>query len=135
MNPLRLAFSAAALASLATALVPAYAQETIKIGEINSYKAQPAFLDPYKKGMDLAVEEIPLILGHLLVGLERWLAAPAGDVLEAWARRDALVGRAVRWADGGGTAAGVDEDGRLIVRCDDGRRVALEAGEVHLEPR
>ncbi len=58
MNPLRLAFSAAALASLATALVPAYAQETIKIGEINSYKAQPAFLDPYKKGMDLAVEEI-----------------------------------------------------------------------------
>ena len=58
MNPLRLAFSAAALASLATALVPAHAQETIKIGEINSYKAQPAFLDPYKKGMDLAVEEI-----------------------------------------------------------------------------
>jgi len=84
--------------------------------------------------MDLAIEEIPLILGQLLVGLERWLAAPAGDVLEAWTRRDALVGRAVRWADGGGTAAGVDEDGRLIVGCDDGRRVALEAGEVHLEP-
>lgn len=30
----------------------------IKIGEINSYKAQPAFLEPYKKGMELAVEEI-----------------------------------------------------------------------------
>ena len=28
----------------------AHAQDTIKIGEINSYKAQPAFLDPYKKG-------------------------------------------------------------------------------------
>ena len=30
---------------------PAAAQDTIKIGELNSYKAFPAFLDPYKKGM------------------------------------------------------------------------------------
>ena len=30
----------------------------IRIGEINSYKGQPAFLEPYKKAMDLAVEEI-----------------------------------------------------------------------------
>ncbi|NYT69170.1 ABC transporter substrate-binding protein [Pusillimonas noertemannii] len=36
----------------------AAAQETLKIGEINSYKTQPAFLGPYKNGMDLAVEEI-----------------------------------------------------------------------------
>ena len=36
----------------------AHAQATIKIGEVNSYKAQPAFLEPYKKGMELAVEEI-----------------------------------------------------------------------------
>ena len=36
----------------------AMAQGTIRIGEINSYKAQPAFLEPYKKGLDLAVEEI-----------------------------------------------------------------------------
>jgi len=42
------------MASLGTAL----AQGVIKIGEINSYKAQPAFLEPYKKGMELAVEEI-----------------------------------------------------------------------------
>jgi len=34
------------------------AQNTFKIGEINSYKAQPAFLEPYKKGMELALEEI-----------------------------------------------------------------------------
>jgi len=34
------------------------AQANIKIGEINSYKAQPAFLIPYKKGMELAVDEI-----------------------------------------------------------------------------
>ena len=37
---------------------PALAQGTYKIGEINSYKAQPAFLEPYKKGMELAVEEV-----------------------------------------------------------------------------
>jgi branched-chain amino acid transport system substrate-binding protein len=30
----------------------------IRIGELNSYKAQPAFLEPYKKGMELAVEEV-----------------------------------------------------------------------------
>ncbi|WP_028357961.1 ABC transporter substrate-binding protein [Brackiella oedipodis] len=32
--------------------------DTIKIGEINSYKAIPSFLEPYKKGMDLAIEQI-----------------------------------------------------------------------------
>ncbi|WP_371329049.1 ABC transporter substrate-binding protein [Polaromonas sp. AER18D-145] len=43
---------------LVTSLGTAHAQGVIKIGEINSYKAQPAFLEPYKKGMELAVEEI-----------------------------------------------------------------------------
>ena len=47
---------ATALISLMAPL--AHAQGVIKIGEINSYKAQPAFLEPYKKGMDLAIEEI-----------------------------------------------------------------------------
>jgi branched-chain amino acid transport system substrate-binding protein len=54
MNTRLLAYLALAF-SLAT---PAMAQQTIKIGELNSYKAVPAFLDPYKKGMDLAIEEI-----------------------------------------------------------------------------
>ena len=47
----------AAVAAATLALV-AQAQGVIKIGEVNSYKAQPAFLEPYKKGMELAVEEI-----------------------------------------------------------------------------
>jgi branched-chain amino acid transport system substrate-binding protein len=46
------------LALMGLAALPVWAQNTIKIGEINSYKAQPAFLEPYKKGMELAVEEI-----------------------------------------------------------------------------
>ncbi len=41
----------------AAAVVPAWAQSVIKIGEINSYKAQPAFLGPYRNGMELAVEQ------------------------------------------------------------------------------
>ncbi len=44
---------AALLASGAT-----WAQNTYKIGELNSYKGQPAFLEPYKKGMELAIDEI-----------------------------------------------------------------------------
>jgi branched-chain amino acid transport system substrate-binding protein len=44
-------------AAAATLAVAAQAQ-TIKLGELNSYKAQPAFLEPYKKGWELAVEEI-----------------------------------------------------------------------------
>ena len=48
----------ALLAALAFIGLAAHAQDTIKIGEVNSYKAQPAFLEPYKKGMELAVEEI-----------------------------------------------------------------------------
>ena len=49
---------AVAAAGLAVSAAGLHAQATIKIGEVNSYKAQPAFLEPYKKGMELAVEEI-----------------------------------------------------------------------------
>src|ERR1043166_6802344 len=36
----------------------AMAQTEIKIGEINSYSLLPAFTEPYRKGWQLAVEEI-----------------------------------------------------------------------------
>ena len=45
-------------ATLVAASFAATAQTTVKIGEVNSYKAQTAFLEPYKKGMELAIEEI-----------------------------------------------------------------------------
>ncbi len=44
--------------ALAAALTTAVAAQPIKLGELNSYKVFPAFLEPYRKGMDLAVEEI-----------------------------------------------------------------------------
>ena len=56
MNAPRRALLAAAAGLMLAAGVQA--QGTLKIGEINSYKAQPAFLEPYKKGMELAVDEI-----------------------------------------------------------------------------
>ncbi|MDQ6638229.1 MAG: ABC transporter substrate-binding protein [Pseudomonadota bacterium] len=59
LRPLkRAALAAFVTAAAAFGLAPAQAQGVIKIGEINSYKAQPAFLEPYKKGMELAVDEI-----------------------------------------------------------------------------
>jgi BirA family transcriptional regulator, biotin operon repressor / biotin---[acetyl-CoA-carboxylase] ligase len=71
------------------------------------------------------------VLGGLLPSLDEWLEAPDEAVLAAWRERDALRGERVRWADGEGTAAGIDETGALIVETDSGR-VTLDAGEVHL---
>ena len=46
------------VAGLAAFATSAMAQAEIKIGEINSYSALPSFTDPYRKGWQLAVEEI-----------------------------------------------------------------------------
>jgi branched-chain amino acid transport system substrate-binding protein len=48
----------AALIAASLGPVAARADETIKIGEINSYSALPSFTTPYRKGWQLAVEEI-----------------------------------------------------------------------------
>nr|WP_255515808.1 MULTISPECIES: ABC transporter substrate-binding protein [unclassified Herbaspirillum] len=48
----------------------AQAQSTIKIGEINSYKAQPAFLEPYRRGWEMAVDEVNAAGGVLGKKLE-----------------------------------------------------------------
>ena len=45
------------VAVLAFAASGAWAQN-VKIGELNSYKVFPAFLEPYRKGWELALEEI-----------------------------------------------------------------------------
>jgi biotin-(acetyl-CoA carboxylase) ligase len=67
----------------------------------------------------------------VLAALERRLADAAKTILAAWRERDALLGSHIRWNGGEGTAAGIDEAGSLLVETD-GRRVALDAGEVHL---
>jgi BirA family biotin operon repressor/biotin-[acetyl-CoA-carboxylase] ligase len=71
-------------------------------------------------------------LGRLLELLEHWLAAAPADALEAWRARDALLGIAVDWRDGGGIGAGIDDEGRLRVKLAEGAIHTLEAGEVSL---
>ncbi|OZI32002.1 ABC transporter substrate-binding protein [Bordetella genomosp. 10] len=66
----------------------AHAQITVRIGEVNSYKAQPAFLEPYRNGMQLAVDEVNAAGGV------------AGKKLELFTRDDnANPGDAVRAAE------------------------------------
>jgi len=48
-----------ALALVVSAVsLTAQAQDVIKIGEINSYSRLPAFLEPYKKGWELGLEQV-----------------------------------------------------------------------------
>ena len=71
---------------LTLAAAPAWAQGVLKIGEINSYKAMPAFLEPYKKGMDLAVEQINAqggLLGKQVVLVTRDDNGNPGDAVRA----------------------------------------------------
>ncbi|CAM5789227.1 ABC transporter substrate-binding protein [Rhizobacter fulvus] len=84
-RPLLLAATAAA-ASLMFSAAHAQGGPTIKIGEVNSYKAQPAFLEPYKKGMELAVEEINAaggVNGKKLELITRDDNASPGDAVRA----------------------------------------------------
>src|SRR5215212_6203392 len=48
----------AGLAIVAASLASAAKAQEIKIGEINSYSLLPAFTEPYRKGWQLAVEEV-----------------------------------------------------------------------------
>ncbi|MDQ0316011.1 branched-chain amino acid transport system substrate-binding protein [Amorphus orientalis] len=89
--------AATGLAFALAAIVPSAAQDPIKIGEMNSYKAIPAFLEPYSKGMELAVEEVNAAGGVL------------GRPLEVVARDDgANPGDAVRTAEELVAREGVD---------------------------
>ena len=58
----------------------------VKIGELNSYKVFPAFLEPYKKGWELAVEEINAgggLLGRKLEIVSRDDGGTPGDAVRA----------------------------------------------------
>src|SRR5256885_5823298 len=58
--------------------------QSIKIGELNSYKLFPAFLEPYKKGWQLALEEINRaggVLGRQLEVVSRDDGGTPGDAV------------------------------------------------------
>jgi BirA family biotin operon repressor/biotin-[acetyl-CoA-carboxylase] ligase len=81
--------------------------------------------------LGLAPEAVEPTLQDLLQSLERWVGAGADELLAAVRARDALLGHEIRWAGGRGTGAGIDGEGRLIVRTESGQ-MELDAGEVHL---
>ncbi len=78
------------LASTAAAavlgLIPAAgAQDTIKVGEINSYSGMPGFTQPYKKAWELALEEINKaggVLGKKLEVIARDDGGKPGDAVK-----------------------------------------------------
>lgn len=83
MSVLRLAAFAAALAVLPAAVPAAHAQP-IKLGELNSYKVFPSFLEPYKNGMTLALDEINAaggVLGRKLEVVVRDDGGTPGDAV------------------------------------------------------
>ena len=91
----------------------------------------PLELQARAGGLGLEPAEIEPTLERLLGSLGRWIAATAREVLAAVRIRDALLGQHVRWGGGEGEAAGIDDEGRLVVAVDGGQ-VELGAGEVHL---
>nr|WP_295889724.1 biotin--[acetyl-CoA-carboxylase] ligase [uncultured Devosia sp.] len=58
-----------------------------------------------------------------------------GDVLKHWRASAAGIGAPVAVNQDGGVLRGIfetiDDDGRLIIRADDNRRIAITAGDVH----
>jgi BirA family biotin operon repressor/biotin-[acetyl-CoA-carboxylase] ligase len=125
------------LAKLAGILVEARPQENWAVLGIGVNVAVrrddlPAELREHAASLELPPSAIEPTLQRLIESLQRRLAEPAETLLEAWREHDALLGRAVVWAGGEGSAHGIDDAGRLLVRLASGAITTLDAGEVHL---
>ncbi|MEM5342277.1 ABC transporter substrate-binding protein [Paraburkholderia azotifigens] len=80
----RIAATLAVSLGVSLAAPGASAQQTIKLGEINSYKAQPAFLMPYRNGWNLALDQVNAaggVLGKKLEVVSRDDNANPGDTI------------------------------------------------------
>ncbi len=74
----------AVLVLLAIAAAVPVAAQPIRLGELNSYKQFPAFLEPYKRGMELALDEINAaggVLGRRLEIVSRDDNGTPGDAV------------------------------------------------------
>src|SRR4029450_98247 len=118
---IRLACLAAA-AFAATGTLPLAAQP-IKLGELNSYKTFPAFLEPYKKGMELGLDEINAaggVLGRQLEVVSRDDNGSPGDavrVAEELISRERVVMLMGTYASNVGLGVcGLAKHGKLRVR-------------------
>lgn len=71
------------------------------------------------------------LLAQLELAYERWVNEGLPALADELRARDYLLGWAVRCAQGAGTAAGIADDGRLVLELDSGRRL-IASGEVTL---
>ncbi|MDE1170145.1 MAG: biotin--[acetyl-CoA-carboxylase] ligase [Verrucomicrobium sp.] len=80
-----------------------------------------------------SVRRADLLLA-ILTRLDAWIAAPFEEAREAWARRCLSLGRlvSVETASGPrqGQALGLDENGALLLRGENGRVEAITAGDI-----
>lgn len=84
MYPRSIAF----VATMLSAWLPlsSASAQTIKLGELNSYKTFPAFLEPYRKGMQLAVDDVNAaggVLGRQIAVVSRDDNGNPGDAVRA----------------------------------------------------
>src|SRR5437667_11514996 len=95
--------------------------QSIKIGELNSYKVFPAFLEPYKKGWQLALEEINRsggVLGRQLEVVSRDDGGTPGDavrVAEELISREQVAVRMGTFASNVGVAGASVAQQRKVV--------------------
>src|ERR1700739_1423994 len=82
-----------ATAALTLALASAASAQPIKLGELNSYKTFPAFLEPYRKGMELALEEVNRAGGVLGRPLELVVRDDTGNPGDAVRVAEELLSR------------------------------------------
>ena len=103
----------------------------------------PADLSGIATSIALEGGQVPdraAILVDVLAGLERDVALAAerglGLVHARLAKHDALAGQAVEAVDSPlrGTGAGIDVEGRLLVRTEDGTVTKVTSGELRLRP-
>jgi BirA family biotin operon repressor/biotin-[acetyl-CoA-carboxylase] ligase len=96
----------------------------------------PATLPPDAAGiagtLGLTPDDVEPTLTKLLDALDKRLNEASPVTLAALRDRDALLGKSVKWQDGEGTGAGIDDGGGLRVTLDDGSTTTLSAGEVTL---
>ena len=118
-------FRRIAVAAVAFAMAAPSLAQPVKLGELNSYKVFPAFLEPYKKGMELALAEVNAAGGVL------------GRPLEIVSRDDnGTPGDAVRVAEElTSREKVVDADRHISVERRPGRRRLRQAAQDSLSRR
>lgn len=134
---IRASSNAAPLRKLAGILIEGRPQEGwlvvgIGLNVAVNLKDMPHELQSTAATMGRRAEDVEVVLSDLLGALERRLSEPSEETVSAWRARDALLGAEVSFAGGEGTAEGIDDGGRLIVRGADRSTRALDSGEVVL---